>query len=633
MKKIKVPSVIILIVLLISVLFSGCDPDDPGLDSDLYLYIGLSHDSAGNGALDEAVTSVNGIYSAGDEITATAKADSGSTFTGWYDSKGGGMLVSAENPYTFNIEADTYLYAYFSDSAAAVEPSDSKSPAEVADFSISHIGGGVAIMDWTDPADSDFDHVEISVSPADISSVTVRRGIESGTLTGLNSETTYTITLKAVDTAGDTSTGIAVTVGIPAYFTTINVDMPESFTAITIITDSNGAALNSTLASDLSGYYILLVDIDLDGISWTPVGSDSTPFTGIFDGGGHTISNLTLSSSDYYQGLFGYSSGTLLNVLLENVSVTGTGHAGGLVGRSVDGFISNCSAVGDVSGTSSVGGLAGSNTGTITESYTIGNISGTTSNVGGLVGYNNGPVIGSHAAGTVSGPQHIGGLIGKNDNTVTGSYAEAAVSGTYAYIGGLTGENNGGTVSNCHASGDVLSTGDCICIGGLMGRNTGGTVANCYATGAVSIASGLCTSQYAGGLVGHNNGQVIRSHASGTVSGSTYGGGLVGQNYDNGTITNCYATGAASGNYTSGGLVGKNYSTVNYSYANETVNSGFPLIGLNSTTATYTGSMLSTAQMQSSGFYGSSWDFVNTWAISSSVNSGYPYLRELAASY
>ncbi len=73
MKKIKVPSVII----LISVLFSGCDPDEPGVDSDLYLYIGLSHDSAGSGALDEAVTSVNGVYSAGDGITATAKADSG----------------------------------------------------------------------------------------------------------------------------------------------------------------------------------------------------------------------------------------------------------------------------------------------------------------------------------------------------------------------------------------------------------------------------------------------------------------------------------------------------------------------------------------------------------------------------
>ena len=631
MKKTKLTSAITIIVLLVSGLFFSCDPDDPGADADLYLYIGLSLDCAGRGALDEAATSVNGIYAAGDEVTASASAASGSGFAGWYNSEQGGTLVSSENPYKFNIEADTFLYASFSDSATVVDPSDSKSPAEVSDFSISHVGGGFAIMNWTDPADSDFDHVEISVSPADISTATVSGGIESATLTGLSSETTYTISLKTVDVAGNTSSGIAITMSIPASFTTITVDMPASIKTMTIITDSDGAALNSILASDLSGYYILLVDVDLDGVSWTPVGNGSSNFTGTFDGGGHTISNLTLSSSDYYQGLFGYSSGTLLNVCLEAVSVTGTGHAGGLAGRSVGGIIRNCSAAGDVSGTSSVGGLAGSNTGTITDCYAAGNISGTTSNVGGLVGYNNGPVIGSHAAGTVSGPQHVGGLMGKNDNTVSDSYASGAVSGSYAYIGGLTGENNGGTVSNCHASGDVSSTGDCICIGGLVGRNSGGTVASCYATGAVSIATGLCTSQYAGGLVGHNNGQVIRSHASGTVSGSSYGGGLVGQNYDNGTITNCYATGSASGNYTSGGLVGKNYSTINYSYANGTINTSLSIIGTNY--GTYTGSMLTTAQMQLSGFYGSSWDFTDTWAISSSVNNGYPYLQELADSY
>ena len=558
MKKIKVPSVIILIVLLISVLFSGCDPDEPGVDSDLYLYIGLSHDSAGSGALDEAVTSVNGIYSTEDEITASAKADSGSTFTGWYDSKGGGTLVSAENPYTFNIEADTYMYAYFSDSATAVEPSDSKSPAEVTDFSISHIGRGVAIMAWTDPADSDFDHVEISVSPADISSVTVRRGMESATLTGLNSETTYTITLRAVDTAGDASTGLAVTVGIPDFFTTINVDMPDSFTAMTIITDSDGAALNSTLASDLSGYYILLVDVDLDGVSWTPVGSDSTPFTGIFDGGGHIISNLTLSSSDYYQGLFGYFSGTLSNVCLEDVSVTGTAHAGGLVGRSDGGQIGNCHVTGDVSGTSSVGGLAGSNTGTIADSSATGNISGTTSNIGGLVGYNNGPVSSSHTAGTVSGPQYVGGLMGKNDNAVIDSYAEAVVSGTGDYIGGLMGENNGDTLADCYATREVSSSGG-DCIGGLVGKNNSGTVTECHAMGDVSSSG-----DNIGGLIGNNNSStVINCYAKGDVSSSGDSiGGLVGRNYGS-TVSKCYATGAIfnSGPVVScmaGGLVGSN---------------------------------------------------------------------------
>ncbi len=72
MKKIKVTSAFTIIVLLISGLFFGCNPDNPGVEGELYLYIGLYHGCAGSGDLDEASTSVNGIYSVGEKVTATA---------------------------------------------------------------------------------------------------------------------------------------------------------------------------------------------------------------------------------------------------------------------------------------------------------------------------------------------------------------------------------------------------------------------------------------------------------------------------------------------------------------------------------------------------------------------------------
>ena len=604
MKKIKGTSTFIIVILLISGLIFGCNPDNPGADGELYLYIGLYHGCAGSGELDTAATSVNGIYSVGEEIFASASADSGSTFSGWYNAELGGTLVSTENPYKFNIEADTCLYASFSDPIP---------PAEVSDFSISHIGEGVAVMDWTDSSDSDFDHVEISVSPTDISTVTVSEGIESATLTGLSSETSYTISLKTVDAEGNKSSGITITVYMPPSFSTVS----------SFITDSDGADLNSTLASDLSGYHILAVDVDLDGVSWIPVGDDTDPFTGTFDGGSYTVSNLTINASEYYQGLFGYSSGTLSNVCLEDVSVTGTGHAGALTGRNDGGIINNCRVAGDLSGTGAVGGLAGSNTGTIIDSYAAGNISGTGSNIGGLVGYNDGDVSSSHAAATVSGPQHIGGLIGKNDDTITDSYAAGTVSGTGDFIGGLAGENNGGTVNSCYATGEVSGSADYA--GGLLGENNGGTVTESYAAGPVSTSG-----NYAGGFIGENSGGTVADcYATGSVSGSFHVGGLAGTNNSSGTVTRSYAAGAVSGSGNAGALAGQNLSSaaINYCYADSSGNSSLSLIGEDS--GATTGSLLSTTQMQEAGNYDSSWDFTNTWAISSSVNSGYPYLRDL----
>ena len=118
--------------------------------------------------------------------------------------------------------------------------------------------------------------------------------------------------------------------------------------------------------------------------------SDSNnSFDGTFDGGGFIIRNLTIDRNEDYVGLFGYNTGTIVNVTLEDVSINANNGSsvGGLVGYNI-GTIDNVSFSGDVEGTNNIGGLVGHNyTGTIENSSFSGNVSGNI-NIGGFVGRN-----------------------------------------------------------------------------------------------------------------------------------------------------------------------------------------------------------------------------------------------------
>jgi hypothetical protein len=203
----------------------------------------------------------------------------------------------------------------------------------------------------------------------------------------------------------------------------------------------------TTTAADWNQHFILTADINLTGLTFTnaPIAPDTniamssfqgTQFTGVFDGDGHTISNLTITASTRdYVGLFGYpgSGSHIRNLGVENVNITGRYYVGGLVGyNDYSGSITSCHATGSVSGT-------------------------------GYVGY-------------------VGGLVGYNwDGTLTSCYATGSVSGGYS-VGGLVGENYSGTLTFCYATGSVSGTGDSV--GGLVGRNYGGPLTFCYATGS-----------------------------------------------------------------------------------------------------------------------------------------------------
>src|ERR1700683_1506974 len=246
----------------------------------------------------------------------------------------------------------------------------------------------------------------------------------------------------------------------------------------------------------LSGDYVLGSNINAAatagwhaGAGFTPIGTLGTPFTGIFDGLGHTISNLTISLTTPNVGLFGATGtgATIRNVGLVSDSVTGGAGTGGLVGNNGPGVaISGSYTTGPVNGAAGTGGLVGSNTtGAISDSYSTGSVSGA-AGARGLVGSNtSGAITDSYATGSVNGAAGTGGLVGgRPSGAITDSYATGSVNGA-AGTGGLIGSSTSGPISNSYATGNV-NGGTGAGVGGLIGSNTSGTVTNSYAAGGVS---------------------------------------------------------------------------------------------------------------------------------------------------
>jgi hypothetical protein len=320
--------------------------------------------------------------------------------------------------------------------------------------------------------------------------------------------------------------------------------------------------------SDWSSSFILTADIDLAGVTLTPIGNSTTQFTGVFDGNDNVISNAEVNQpGSNYVGLFGYVEyGQIHDLGVEDINITGFFYVGGLVGRN-DGMLTNC--------------------------YATGSVSGVLSAIGGLVGENYGTVSGCHATGSVSDiieamDDIAGGLVGENYGIVTDCYWTGSIRGWN--VGGLAGLNwYDGTVTNCFAIGSVSGWD----VGGLVYLNVG-TVTDCYAVGSFSGGS-------VGGLVDLNYGTVTNCYATGFVNGVYYAGGLIHLN--NGTVTYCYATGSVSGDISVGGLVASNGGTVTASFWD---------IETSGQTTSDGGTGKSTVEMKTrSTFTSAGWDFVN----------------------
>jgi hypothetical protein len=410
-------------------------------------------------------------------------------------------------------------------------------------------------------------------------------------------------------------------------------------------------------------------DLDLTGMTWTPIGSydDAFPgtyddaFNGTYDGGGRTITGLAVSVGNY-AGLFGATANaTLRRLTLTGAHVTATnahagvlagrlytstvedvhvrtstvlapsavpyyGYAGGLVGEAYDSTLTTIStdAAVTVAGVNA-GGVAGSTVGsTLTDTTAIGAVAAGGGWAGGLIGLAcQTNVTRASAAGPVnSGSAAGGGLIGIAGDVCMGSLSAAP--------------NPTMVITDSQATGAVTGAGS---VGGFAGALYDTTVVRSYATGAVTSTGG-----HAGGFAGElANGTITDAYARGAVTappGGTAAGFVAG--VTQAAITRVYATGLVSGTDFSGGLFQGFGPTV--CVAGQV---GASCVDATSVTASFwdtqttrqTGSLYgaghTTAYLQAVGSYtAAGWPIVSgwsdsassTWGICGAANGGYPYL-------
>jgi hypothetical protein len=301
-------------------------------------------------------------------------------------------------------------------------------------------------------------------------------------------------------------------------------------------------------------YFLLSANVDMSAYSgqkFNIIGCYIIPFTGVFDGDNHKISNLSYSSPEqYYVGLFGCVDSLLAEVKdvgLLNPTIEAKENVGSLAGYLKEGTVSNCYAENvNVTGNEAAGGLVGYNEISMANCHSTGKVKGNT-DIGGLVGINSeGSITGSYSSCVVSGDSQVGGLIGNNSGPLTNCYANNDVDG-YDLIGGLVGRNDS-SINKCYSSGFVTGT---IEVGGLAGRNYApGSIANSYSS--CSVLAGL----WVGGLVGVNESTISKCYSSGKVVGTRLSvGGLTA--YNSGTITNSFWDTETSGQTTSDDGTGK----------------------------------------------------------------------------
>jgi len=253
-------------------------------------------------------------------------------------------------------------------------------------------------------------------------------------------EYTYTVSLAAAKDPGYTIEGNG----------SYTVTSADGLINVAELVNGGKTDINITLGKN----------IDLTGKGWTPIGTNyEKRYKGTFDGRGHTIKGLTVTTNDQFVGLFGYldKAGTVKNVVMEGIQITSnhvlmSGNTGGVVGYSW-GTIENCSVSDSVSGTNCVGGVVGSQKA--------------------------GSIIGCSSSAIVKGTRYVGGVAGEKWGTMTACYATGNVtleinSPQDLSGGGVVGLNGGSTVLACYATGNVNSKGSNtgnVHIGGLFGDN------------------------------------------------------------------------------------------------------------------------------------------------------------------
>ncbi|MBQ8717664.1 MAG: leucine-rich repeat protein, partial [Clostridia bacterium] len=353
----------------------------------------------------------------------------------------------------------------------------------------------------------------------------------------------------------------------------------------------NGTLTDGT-AQNASANAILTADIDLNpdytfeadgtvtkgGIivtegwrDWTPIGSSTTPYAGAFRGVQHRISHVYINSTDDYQGLFGYVTGTVNGCTVRDSYVKGKDYVGGVIGYlKSTGEILFCENLSSVNGEMYVGGVIGyaDSASLINECANEGKVVGT-EYVGGVIGYASygvETIVNCENSGFISGEDYVGGLLGWGGATIENCTNTGDISGA-RYVGGVVGNNyNTSNILNCANRGTVAGTSS---VGGVAGSS--GNIENSYNLGIVkgvasaeAQAQGTNDSEDVGGIVGDGRRTVSKCYNDGPVAGYKNVGGIVG--YNSGTVNQCHNIKTVEGMDSVGGIVGYNDGTVQYCF-------------------------------------------------------------------
>ncbi|MCL6664240.1 MULTISPECIES: S-layer homology domain-containing protein [Paenibacillus] len=385
-------------------------------------------------------------------------------------------------------------------------------------------------------------------------------------------------------------------------------------------TDSNGVEWNliGTLTEltcvqyDLNGNYKLKTDITeevmsayLNGGSWLPITEkieeEPQPFTGRFDGEGHSISGLksTDENQDYVGLFYGLRDAEVKNLILKDVSFVGNARVGGLAGDIANSIIEGVHLSGDIKGNIRVGGI----TGLSDDSTYLDNSTNVT-------------VVASGEEG-----DSLGGLIGEsNRDTILRNATEGEVNG-YEVIGGLIGESNGTSIHQSYGSGRVTGNYQ---VGGLIGQlnfEQDQAITDNYVVGYVnSVASG--ENEYAAEAIGGLIGEVKKVRRSDDEAQINIRNNYVAASF---AIGDPDDTSLMIDEQTIGSVVGSlvdpeaqvNFSNIYYDLIKSS---------LHQQGQANNGNGIPTEQMKQQSSY-NAWDFVEVWTFRQGINDGYPVLR------
>lgn len=399
--------------------------------------------------------------------------------------------------------------------------------------------------------------------------------------------------------------------------------MSKKFLALIEEPDSDSIPISTrdeleAIKNNLSGKYHLTADIDLSGSDWTPIGDNSdnsknSRFTGVFDGQGYTIYNLTVSEeNNIYGGLFGYADGGMIkNVGVENISIEKAMFSGAICGVN-NSLIYNCYSRGLVASNEYSGGICARNYKDIEYCYSLCDVSVDNDDLslsGGICGQNFANLGYCFNKGKVEASSEsyaaVGGICGSavEGSMVTRSYNTGTIDANaerIAYIGGICGwteivysveesdsetVDKGNTIKQCYNTGDLYSVSVYPVMGGICGGNECGMIiSECYNAGNIYSSFDNIEEYDIGGICGYSSYDVS----------NCYWDIEKVQKINSVDLTDEMKKGIGSGEDTSVSLYSKQMKK------NE------KLVGF---------------------------DFKNIWGISQVINGGYPYLKNVKTEY